>query len=137
MPFPVPGLPDVTRSHAELLVADHGHVVGATTAKLPVAPTLLKDALLGEISIVQGSRASSRTDTDRPAIVSVTVRTVSVGFAVTLTLTAPFPVPVAPLAIVIQPLSDAAVHVQWLAAVTVTEFDPPAAANDSEEVERV
>jgi hypothetical protein len=31
---------------------------------------------------------------------------------VTLTETAPFPVPLTPLAIVIQPLSDAAVHVQ-------------------------
>jgi hypothetical protein len=98
---------------------------------------LLKDALLGEISIAQSSRASSRTDTDCPAIVSVPVRTASVGFAVTLTLTAPFPVPVAPLAIVIQPLSDAAVQLQWPAAVTVTEFDPPDAANDSAEVERV
>jgi hypothetical protein len=54
-----------------------------------------------------------------------------------LTLTAPFPVPLAPLAIVIQPLSDAAVHVQWLAVVTVTEFDPPEAPNDSDEAERV
>ena len=59
------------------------------------------------------------------------VRTASVEFAVTLTLTAPFPVPLAPLAIVIQPLSDAAVHVQSPGVVTVTELDPPDAPNES------
>jgi hypothetical protein len=39
--------------------------------------------------------------------------------------------------IVIQPLSETAVHVQWLAAVTLTALDPPEAPNDSDDVESV
>jgi hypothetical protein len=37
----------------------------------------------------------------------------------------------------IQPRSETAVHVQWLAVVTLTEPGPPAAPNDSDDVERV
>jgi len=50
---------------------------------------------------------------------------------VTLTLTTPVPVLLDPPVIDIQPLSDAAVHVQFAAVVTVTEPDPPDASNES------
>ena len=58
-------------------------------------------------------------------MVNVPVRTTLVGFAETVTLTVPPPLPLAPLVMDIQPLSDVAVHVQWLAVLTVTELDPP------------
>jgi hypothetical protein len=137
MPVPVPGLPAVTLSHAELLVADHGQLPGALTVKLPVASSLLNDALLGEMSTVQASRPCSCTETDRPAMVNVPVRTALVGFEETVTLTVPPPLPLAPLVMDIQPLSDVAVHVQWLAALTVTELDPPDASNDKDDAESV
>jgi hypothetical protein len=70
-------------------------------------------------------------------MVNVPVRTVSVGFEETVTLTVPPPLPLAPLVMDIQPLSDVAVHVQWLAAVTVTEFDPPDAPKDKDDAESV
>jgi hypothetical protein len=60
----MPGLPAVTLIHAAPLVADQGQLAGAVTAKLPVALSLLKAALVGEMSIVQGACPSSRTDTD-------------------------------------------------------------------------
>jgi hypothetical protein len=63
-PLPVPGLPDVTASQPALLVADHWQVAGAVREKLLETLSLLKDALLGEISTAQRSDASSRTDTD-------------------------------------------------------------------------
>ena len=44
----------------------------------------------------------------------------------------PFPVPLAPLVIDIHPRFETAVHVQWLAADTFTELEPPAAAIDSD-----
>jgi hypothetical protein len=37
----------------------------------------------------------------------------------------------------IQALSDVAAHVQWLAAVTVTEFDPPDASKDNDDADSV
>src|SRR6185436_11713241 len=74
VPLPVAGLPDVTLSQLAPLVADHWQPGGVLTAKLPVALSLLKDALGGEMSIVQGTAASSRTATDRPAMVSVPLR---------------------------------------------------------------
>jgi hypothetical protein len=49
VPFPVPGLPDVTWSHEVLLVADHWQCSAAVTAKVPVALSLPNDALVGEI----------------------------------------------------------------------------------------
>ena len=64
VPFPVPGLPDVTLSQAAPLVVDHWQPAGVLTVKLPVALSLLKDALLGEMSIVQGSAPASRMVTD-------------------------------------------------------------------------
>ena len=111
MPFPVPGLPDVTASHAALLAAVHWQCAAAVTAKLPDPLSLPSDALPGEISIAQLPRPSSTTDTVWPAIVSVPVRAASDGFAVRLTLTAPVPVPLAPLVIDIQPRSEVAVQV--------------------------
>jgi hypothetical protein len=69
--------------------------------------------------------------------VSVPVRDASDWFAVTLTVTTPFPVPFAPLVIDIHPRSDAALHVQWLAAATFTELDPPEAGNESDDGESV
>jgi hypothetical protein len=53
MPVPVPALPAVTLSHVKLLIAVQGQLPGALTAKLPVASSLLNDALLGEMSRVQ------------------------------------------------------------------------------------
>jgi hypothetical protein len=137
VPFPTPGLPAVTLSHAAPLVADHGQLAGALTAKLPVALSLLKDALVGEISMVQGTTPSSRTATNWPAMVSVPVRSAVAALGVTLTLTTPPPLPLEPLVMDIQPLSDAAVHVHWLAVFTVTEFDPPDAGNDNDDVDKV
>ena len=121
--FPLPGLPDVTRNHVTALVAAHSQPPGVLTAKLPVASPLLNDALLGEMSIVQETTASSRTATDRPAMVNVPVRSAVAVLAVTLTLTTPPPLPLDPLVIDIQPLSDAAVHGHWLAVFTVKEFE--------------
>jgi len=111
VPFPVPGLPDVTPSQMAPLVADHWQPAGVLTVKLPAALLLLKDALLGEMSIVQGTTPSSRTATDRPAMVSVPLRSAVVVLGVTLILTTPPPLPLDPLVIDIQPLSDVAVHV--------------------------
>ena len=111
VPFPLPGLPDVTRNHVTALVAAHSQPPGALTAKLPVASPLLNDALGGEMSIVQGTTPSSRTATDRPAMVSVPLRSAVAVLGVTLTLTTPPPLPLDPLVIDIQPLSDVAVHV--------------------------
>lgn len=125
----------MTRSQAELLVAVHEQRSDAITSKLPVDPSAPKDALVGEMSSVQGSRPFTRTDTGSPAIVSVPVRSASDVFSATLTVTLPFPVPLLPLVIVIQFLSEAAAHVQWLAAVTVTEWDPPAGPRDIELVD--
>ena len=62
MPFPVPGLPDVTLSHDEVLLADHAQS-GAVTVKAPLAPSLLKTALAGEISTVHTPVPSSVTVT--------------------------------------------------------------------------
>jgi hypothetical protein len=132
MPVPVPAPPAVTLSHAEWLVADHGQLPGAVTVRLPVASSLSNDALLGEMSTVHASRPCSCTETERPAMVNVPVRTALVGFEETVTLTVPPPLPLPPLVIDIHPLSDVAVHVQWLAAVTVTEFDPPKASKDND-----
>ena len=70
-------------------------------------------------------------------MVNVPVRTVFVGFEETVTLTVPAPLPLAPLVMDIQPLSDVAVHVHWLAALTVTELDPPDASNDRDDAESV
>ena len=70
-------------------------------------------------------------------MVNVPVRTALVGFDDTVTLTVPPPLPLAPLVMDIQPLSDVAVHVHWLAALTVTELDPPDASNDRDDAERV
>ena len=66
-------------------------------------------------------------------MVSVPVRSAVAALAVTLTLTTPPPLPLDPLVIDIQPLSDAAVHVHWLAVFTVTEFDPPDAGKDNDD----
>ena len=137
VPVPVPGLPEVTASHAELLVADHGQCAGAVTVRIPAAASLLNDALLGEISSMQVPRPSCTTDTVWPATVSMPARAVSDEFAVRVTLTTPFPVPFAPLVIEIQPRSDVAAHVQWLAVVTVSEPGPPEAPTDSDVAERV
>jgi hypothetical protein len=111
VPFPLPGLPDVTRNHVTALVAAHSQPPEALTPKLPVASPLLNDALGGEMSIVQGTTPSSRTATDRPAMVSVPLRSAVVVLGVTLILTTPPPLPLDPLVIDIQPLSDVAVHV--------------------------
>jgi hypothetical protein len=135
LPLPVPGLPPVTLSHAALLVADHGQPSGALIAKLPDASSLSNDALLGEMSTAQGTRPWTCTATDSPATVSVPVRTAPVGFEETVTLTVPAPLPLAPLVMDIQPRSDVAVHVQWLAALTVTELEPPDASNDRDDAE--
>ena len=54
VPFPLPGLPDVTRNHVTALVAAHSQPPGALTAKLPVASLLLKDALGGDIRSCRG-----------------------------------------------------------------------------------
>ena len=89
VPFPLPGLPDVTRNHVTALVAAHSQPPGALTAKLAVASSLLNDALGGEMSIVQGTTPSSRTATERPAMVSVPLRSAVVVLGVTLTLTTP------------------------------------------------
>ena len=137
MPFPVPGLADVTPSHAELLVADHSQCAGAVTAKLPFAASLLKEALLGESSIVHAPRPSSRTDTDCPAIANVPIRVLSDELGVRLTLTTPLPVPFEPLVIAIHTLSEVEVHVQWLAVVTFTDPVPPDAPKVSDDVDSV
>ena len=63
------------------------------------------------------------------------MRSVMLVFGVRLTLTTPFPVPLAPLVMVIQPLSEEAVHVHWAAAVTVHRTKPPDAPNDRDEGE--
>jgi hypothetical protein len=118
-----------------LLVADHSQCAAALTLNVPEAPSLLYDALVGEISIVHAATPSWRTATDCPATVNVPVRSAVLAFAVKLTVTVPFPAPLAPLPIVIQPLSEAAVHVQLAAAVTVTEPEPPAATNERDEAE--
>ena len=86
---------------------------------------------------MQAPSPSSCTDTECPAIVRVPLRAASDGLGVRLTLTTPLPVPFEPLVIDIQPRSDAAVHVQWLAVVTFTEPVPPVAPKDSDDVERV
>ena len=135
--MPTPGLPPVTLSHVKLLMAVQGQLPGALTVKLPVASSLLNDALLGEMSRVQATKPSSCTETDSPAMVNVPVRTVLVGFEETVTLTVPAPLPLAPLVMDIQPLSDVAVHVHWLAALTVTELEPPDASNDRDDAESV
>jgi hypothetical protein len=65
-----------------------------------------------------------------PAIVSVPLRAAPV-FCTTLKLTVPLPVPLPPLVTVIHGALDAAVHVQLVPAVTVTESVPPAAAAEA------
>src|SRR6266516_246138 len=125
----------MTASHVALLAADHWQCAGAVTATLPEPPSLVKDALPGEMSIVQGARPSTRTVTTWPAMAKVPVRTESPGLGETLTLTVPVPVPLAPLTMDIQARSETAVHVHWLVVVTVTESDPPDALNDNDKVD--
>ena len=93
----------------------------------------------GTVNITVSSNPTNavRTETDSPAMVNVPVRTALVGFEETVMLTVPAPLPLAPPVTDIQPLSDVAVHVQWLAALTVTELDPPDASNDRDEAESV
>ena len=64
-------------------------------------------------------------------MVSVPVRSVGPGFAATIIVTVPLPVPEAPLVIVTQSLSDAAVHAHWLVVVTPTVACPPDAGTES------
>ncbi len=134
-PLPVAVLPDVTPIHDVVLAADHWQWSPALTVNVPVALSLLNEAFAGEMSIVQDACPSSLTVTDWPAIVRVPVRSVVALFGVRLTLTAPSPAPFAPLVMLIQPLSDEAVHVHWAVAVTVTDPAPPAAVNDRDDGE--
>jgi hypothetical protein len=46
-------------------------------------------------------------------------------------VTVPFPVPLAPLVMVIQLRSDAAVHAHWLVVATLTVAEPPDAGTDN------
>jgi hypothetical protein len=59
VPLPIPGLPDVMASQAALLVADQTQCDDEVTANVPLALSLLNEAWLGEISIVQGPAPSS------------------------------------------------------------------------------
>src|SRR6188768_1087085 len=63
---------------------------------------------------------------------TVAVRTVSEGFAATAICTVPPPLP-APFLIVTHSWSDTAFHAHWFPAATVTELEPPAAPNESDE----
>ena len=134
-PLPVPVLPDVTAIHAVVLTADHWHWWSALTANVPVALSLPNEAFAGEMSIAQGAWPSCLTAIDWPAIVKVPVRSVVLVFGVRLTLTTPFPAPLAPLVMLIQPLSDEAVQAHWAAAVTATDPEPPDAPNDKDEAD--
>ena len=136
VPLPVPVLPDVTAIQAVVLTADHWHWSPALTAKVPVALSLPNEAFAWrDVECVQGTWPSSLTATDWPAIVNVPARSVVLVFGVRLTLTTPFPAPLSPLVMLIQPLSEEAVHVHWAAAVTVTDPEPPDAPNERDEGE--
>src|SRR5687768_1945880 len=52
-------------------------------------------------------------------------------------VTVPFPVPLAPLVMDIQLRSEVAVQAHWLAVVTPTDAEPPAAGTESVVVESV
>jgi hypothetical protein len=108
--LPVPVLPDVTAIHIAVLVADHWQDCPALTPNVPLALSLPNEALAGEMSIVQGGTPSSRTATAWPAIVSVPVRSAVLLFGARLAVTTPFPDPLAPLVMLIHPLSDVALH---------------------------
>jgi hypothetical protein len=132
VPFPEPGLPDLTVIHHAWLVADHWQWAGALTVMLLWTLSLVNVARSGEIETAQAGTPSSVTGIVFPAIVSVPPRAASSEFGATEIWTTPFPVPEAPLEIDIHPRSDVADQVQVLSVVTVIESDPPAAPNDSE-----
>jgi hypothetical protein len=138
VPLPVPCPPAVMTSQPALLVAVHVQCASVVTANVPLALSLLNDALPGAISMVHGSRPSWLTATACPATVKVPVRAALPVLAVRATVTVPFPVPFAPAVIDIHPRSDAVVHVQLAAlAVTLTALDPPLAGNVRDDADSV
>jgi hypothetical protein len=89
-----------------------------------IAPS---DAYNTTVFAPAGGGAACDTVNVVPAIVSVPLRAAPV-FCATLKLTVPLPLPLAPLVTLIHVALDAAVQVQLVPAVTVTESLPPAAA---------
>jgi len=123
----------VIAAQPAVLAAVHWHDPPALTANEPLAASFERPTEDGDSAIVHGSvvAASCRTATAWPATVSEPVRTSAAAFAVTDTPTVPGPAPLAPLATVIQPRSDAAVHAQAAAVVTVTAALPADDPNES------
>jgi len=68
----------------------------------------------------------------RPAIVTVPVRLVVAVFAATAIPTVPLPLPVAPVEIAIHEAPLVALQAHPAAAVTATEYEPPAATGEAD-----
>ena len=127
VPGPVPLAPAVTVTHAASLLAVHAQPLGAVTVTEPDPPVAASAWLVAESVEVHVTPAWVIV-TVWPAIVSVAVRAVALVLAAALNVTVPEPVPLAPAVTVAHAASLLAVHAQPLAAVTVTEPEPPVAA---------
>jgi len=135
VPFPLPLAPALIVIHEmALLVAVQVQPEPAVTLTVPVvAADDVRFDDVGEIVNVHGAAAWVTVNVC-PAMLSVPVREVVAVFAPTLYATEPEPLPLAPEVIVIHAALLAAVHVQPVAAVTVTL---PVAAADVVRLEEV
>jgi hypothetical protein len=118
---PLPEAPAVTAIQSAPLAALHAQESGAMTVKEPVAASFEKAADPGETEMLHAGAPSCRTGTACPAIVNVPDRWSTPVFAVRATATEPGPLAAAPLVIVIQPRSEAAVHAHAAVVETATE----------------
>ena len=129
VPLPLPLAPPVTVNQLVLLVAVHGHPIGATTEVVDAPPAAATVRLVG----------ASETPHAAPACVTVkvcppTVRVPALActdvFAAAANVTKPLPVPLAP------PVTDShaagvlAVHAQPTGAVTAVAPLPPSEPTD-------
>jgi hypothetical protein len=127
----------VTVIHGTLLVADHVHCGEALTATVPVAASFENEVRSGETTYSQGAAPSWLTATGSPATLNVPARAPTAAFGAAANVTTAVPEPLEPLVIDSQLDWDAAVQLQPLPAVTVTEPDPPVAWNENVEVDKL
>jgi hypothetical protein len=132
VPLPLPLAPDVTVSHALLLVAVHAQPVGAVIPTLPVPPVPATDCDAAESANVHGTPASW-TFSAFPPIVTEPVRAVAVALAVALIVTEAEPVPGDPAVTVSQGvLLLVAVQPQPAGDVTLMIAGPPLDVSDTD-----
>jgi len=129
-PLPVPAVPDVTVSHAALLLAVHAQAAVVVTATVPVPAVAGAVWVVGEIEYAQAGGvaepAACETANVRFAIEIVPVRAAPV-FAPTEKLTVPFPLPVEPDVTVIHGALLSTVQSQTVGDCTVIDPEPPVA----------